>query len=55
MIDGYIGPGLDGGMIAAVLGFFASIFLAFVAIIWYPVKQVIKRFKKKKAGEDIID
>jgi O-antigen/teichoic acid export membrane protein len=51
----YIGPGLDGGVIAAVLGFFASIFLAFVAIIWYPIKQVIKKFKRKSAGEDTVD
>jgi hypothetical protein len=49
---GYIGPGLGGGVIAAVLGFFTSIFLALFAIIWYPIRQLIKKFKSKKTGEN---
>jgi hypothetical protein len=52
---GYIGPGLGGGVITAVLGFFTSIFLALFAIIWYPVKQLIKKFKSKKTGKDGVD
>jgi hypothetical protein len=52
---GYIGPGLGGGVITAVLGFFTSIFLALFAIIWYPVKQLIKKIKGKKTGEDDVD
>jgi hypothetical protein len=52
---GYIGPGLGGGIITAVIGFFASIFLALFAIIWYPIKQLIKKFKNKKAGENGAD
>jgi hypothetical protein len=46
-ISGYIGPGLDGGVIATVLGFLASIFLALFAIIWYPIKKLIGRFRNK--------
>ena len=49
---GYIGPELGGGIITAVLGFFTSIFLALFAIIWYPVKQLIRRIKGKKTGGD---
>ena len=41
----YIGPGVGAGTIAVVLGVVASIFLAFVAIIWYPLKRLIKRRK----------
>jgi len=52
---GYIGPGLGGGIITAVLGFFTSIFLALFAIIWYPVKRLIKKIKGKKPNEDGID
>jgi hypothetical protein len=52
---GYIGPGLGGGIITAVLGFFTSIFLALFAIIWYPVKRLIKKIKGKKTNEDGID
>jgi hypothetical protein len=44
----YIGPGLGGGVITAVLGFLASIFLALFAIIWYPVKKLIGKFRNKK-------
>lgn len=50
-IIGYIGPGLDGGVIATVLGFLASIFLTFFAIIWYPFKKLIQKFKKPKPGK----
>jgi uncharacterized membrane protein len=44
----YIGPGLDGGVIAAVLGILTSIVLALVAIIWYPIKRLIGKFRSKK-------
>lgn len=44
----YIGPGLGGGIITAVLGFFTSIFLALFAIIWYPIKKVVEKFKRKR-------
>jgi hypothetical protein len=44
----YIGPGLSGGVITAVFGFLASIFLALFAIIWYPVKRLISKFRNKK-------
>jgi len=44
----YIGPGLDGGVIAAVLGILASFFLALFAILWYPLKRLYKRIKTKK-------
>jgi len=48
LITSYIGPGLGGGIITAVLGFLTSIFLALFAIIWYPVKKLIQKFKKKE-------
>jgi len=38
----YIGPGVGVGAIAVVFGVIASIFLAFVAIIWYPLKRLFK-------------
>ena len=51
-IVNYIGPGLGGGVITAVLGFLASIFLALFAIIWYPIKKVIEKLKNKKTDEN---
>lgn len=44
----YIGPGVGAGAISVVLGVLASIFLAFVAILWYPMKRFLKSRKKRK-------
>jgi len=44
----YIGPGVGAGTIAIVLGILSSIFLAFVGIIWYPIKRLIKGRKVSK-------
>ncbi|NWJ52587.1 MAG: hypothetical protein HXX14_17145 [Bacteroidetes bacterium] len=43
----YIGPGLGGGVIAAVLGVLASFFLALFAILWYPFKRLYQKIRKK--------
>ncbi|MFN0115362.1 MAG: hypothetical protein ACKVPY_11865 [Paracoccaceae bacterium] len=46
----YIGPGVGGGAIAAVVGVLGSIFLAIVAVIYYPIKRMLKR-KKAASGK----
>lgn len=38
----YIGPGVGAGAIAAVLGVIGSIFLAIVAVAYYPIKRMLK-------------
>ena len=43
----YVGPGLGAGMVAAVLGVAAGLLMLIVGIVWYPIKRVIKRFRKK--------
>lgn len=45
----YIGPGLGAGAIAAVLGVLGSIFLAIVAVLYYPIKRLLKGRKAKAA------
>ncbi len=45
----YIGPGAGAGTIAVVLGILAAIVMAFFAVLWYPVKRLIK--KRKTARE----
>ena len=45
----YIGPGVGAGTVAIVLGILGSIFLAFVGIVWYPIKRLLKG-RKAKAG-----
>lgn len=44
----YLGPGLGGGAIAAVLGVILSILLAVFAIVWYPIKRLLRRFRRKR-------
>lgn len=39
----YIGPGAGAGVITVVLGVIGSVFLAFVAVLWYPFKRLFKR------------
>ena len=53
----YIGPATGAGTIAIVLGILSSIFLAFVGILWYPIKRltqemesVRKAFSRAQAG-----
>lgn len=47
----YIGPGLGAGAISAVLGVLGSIFLGLFAIIWYPIKRLMKKRKKGRPGD----
>lgn len=46
----YTGPGLGAATIAMVVGFFTSIFIALFAVIWYPVKRLLKNRKKPQAA-----
>ena len=47
----YLGPGMGGGVIAAIIGFFAAIFLGLWGILYYPIKRAIKN-KKETKGKD---
>ena len=40
--EAYIGPGLGAGTIAVVFGILSSIVLAFVGILWYPIKRLLR-------------
>lgn len=41
--NAYVGPGLGVGTIGTVLGVIGSIFLVLLAIVWYPIKRLIKK------------
>lgn len=49
----YVGPGLGAGVIAVVLGILGSIVMFFAALVWFPIKRLLKRRSaaKKKAIE----
>ncbi|MBB4020659.1 putative membrane protein [Confluentimicrobium naphthalenivorans] len=51
----YVGPGLGAGAIAAVLGVLGSIFLALFAVIYYPIKRMLKKRKKATPVEIVGD
>ena len=48
----YIGPGMGGGIIAAIFGIIAAFFLGLFGILYYPIKRRLKnkkiRLKKSK-------
>lgn len=44
----YIGPGMGGGVIAAIVGFFAAILLGLWGVLYYPIKRALKKRKNKK-------
>tara|TARA_Y100001978_G_scaffold120541_1_gene107436 strand:- start:914 stop:1123 length:210 start_codon:yes stop_codon:yes gene_type:complete len=44
----YIGPGMSGGVIAAIFGILAAFFLGLLGIIYYPIKRAFKNKRKKK-------
>ena len=43
----YIGPGMGGGVIAAIFGIIAAFFLGLWGILYYPIKRAFKKKKKK--------
>ena len=47
-IFAYIGPGLGGGVIAAIFGIIAAFFLGLWGILYYPIKRALKNKKVEK-------
>ena len=43
----YIGPGMGGGVIAAIFGIIAAFFLGLWGILYYPIKRAFKNKKMK--------
>ena len=46
--NAYIGPGMGGGVIAAIVGFFVAILLGIWGVLYYPIKRALKKRKDKK-------
>ncbi|PPB82492.1 hypothetical protein LV82_00426 [Albidovulum inexpectatum] len=51
MAAAYIGPGVGAGAIAAVLGVIGSVLLAVVAVLYYPIKRMLKGRKGSARAE----
>ena len=48
----YVGPGLGIGAIASVLGVIGGIFLAIFAVVYYPIKRVLRRRRTASVGAE---
>jgi hypothetical protein len=44
----YIGPGMGAGIFAVIGGILVSVFMAIVAVFWYPLKRLYKKIRGKK-------
>ena len=47
-VSAYIGPGLGLGLIGAILGLIFSFFVLLFAILWFPLKKILKKNKNIK-------
>jgi membrane protein implicated in regulation of membrane protease activity len=47
----YIGPGLGAGVIATAIGFVGAILIGFFAVLYYPIKRIIKKRKSRTSEE----
>ena len=43
----YIGPGMAGGVFAAILGFFGAICLLVIGVVYFPIKRFLNNRKAK--------
>jgi hypothetical protein len=46
----YLGPGLGAGAAAVALGLIGSVLLALFALLWYPIKKLVRRFRKENSS-----
>tara|TARA_Y100001934_G_C12344043_1_gene771821 strand:+ start:860 stop:1096 length:237 start_codon:yes stop_codon:yes gene_type:complete len=44
----YLGPGMAGGVIAAIVGFFVAIFVMLWAVLYYPIKRWVSEKNSSK-------
>ncbi len=44
----YVGPGMGGGLFAAILGIMISLFVSLFAILWYPFKKIYRKIRGPK-------
>lgn len=49
--EAYIGPGAGISAIGTVIALLGAILLAIVGFVWYPIKRLLSKFKKKSDRE----
>jgi len=48
----YLGPGVGGGIIASVIGIIVAIFAVLFGLIWFPLKKILNKKKKKSTNKN---
>jgi Na+-driven multidrug efflux pump len=48
----YLGPGLGMGALGVAFGILGSIFFGFVAVIWYPIKRLLRSVRRNNKESD---
>jgi hypothetical protein len=48
----YVGPGLGLGAIASAFSLIGAVFLGILGFLWYPVKRLLKLFRKAKTSDE---
>lgn len=46
----YVGPGAGISAIGTVVAFIGAILLAIVGFVWYPIKRLLRKVRKKEAN-----
>lgn len=49
--NAYIGPGMAGGFLTAIIGIILAIFAGIFGIIWFPIKRMLNKRKNKNKEE----
>ncbi len=47
-LTAYVGPGIAAGVVAVIFGVLFSMLLALFTVLYYPIKRIYKRWKKKQ-------
>lgn len=51
----YVGPGLGAGVIAFLGGIVFSLFLTLFAVIYYPIKRLLRTYREKQERIETTD
>lgn len=51
-LDAYIGPGTGLGALGALLAIIATLLVAVVGFIWYPLKRLLRRGRRVDPPDD---
>lgn len=51
-LQAYVGPGAGLSAIGALLAMVSSVFVAIFGFIWFPIKRLLRYFKRRRAARE---